>query len=173
MSLAQHWFEFEVKQNNATSKERLPADNYAEAIAKLRRIYPDGSFDLLREWKKEISPHPQGFGGLSGDAQSVRDMFSNKRGRSRPTEKKRHSEPPPPQKEEPTPTSKPAESPWWEMLGLPEDASLDQAKKAYIHLVKQYHPDKVRDLGPELQELAERKTLQILKAFNDAKKQLR
>lgn len=35
--------------------------------------------------------------------------------------------------------------PWWQVLGLPEGATLDQAEARYRELVKQHHPDRGGD----------------------------
>jgi DnaJ-domain-containing protein 1 len=42
--------------------------------------------------------------------------------------------------------------------------SIEQARFTYRNLMRQYHPDRVAHLGPELRELAERKA----KEFNIA-----
>ena len=59
---------------------------------------------------------------------------------------------------------------WWEVLGVPEEASLEEAKAAYRTRVKQYHPDRVAGLGQEFSELAERKTRQLNDAIEEAKR---
>jgi DnaJ domain len=59
---------------------------------------------------------------------------------------------------------------WWEVLGVPEEASLEEAKVAYRTRVKQYHPDRVAGLGAEFSELAERKTRQLNDAIEEAKR---
>jgi hypothetical protein len=41
--------------------------------------------------------------------------------------------------------------PWWQVLGIPDGSTLDEAKVAYYTKVKQYHPDKVIGLGEEFQ----------------------
>jgi len=53
-------------------------------------------------------------------------------------------------------------------LGILESASVEEIKTAYRVLVAQYHPDKVASLGPELRELAERKTVEINTAYTQA-----
>jgi hypothetical protein len=58
--------------------------------------------------------------------------------------------------------------PWWEVLGVSERSSLDEAKAAYK--IKQYHPDRVVGLGEELQQLADRKTKELNEAFNEARR---
>lgn len=51
------------------------------------------------------------------------------------------------------------------VLGVNRGASKDEVKKAYREKMAQYHPDKVAHLGPELQELARRKALEINQAY--------
>ena len=46
-------------------------------------------------------------------------------------------------------------------FGLNEDAKFEQVKTAWRELVKQYHPDKVAHLGPDLRSLADSKTKEI------------
>ena len=52
----------------------------------------------------------------------------------------------------------------YEVLGLKENASADEIKKAYRELVKKYHPDKYRD-NP-LSDLAENKMQEINEAYD-------
>ncbi len=52
-----------------------------------------------------------------------------------------------------------------EILGVDSNASLEDIKKAYYQLVKQYHPDLVDNLGPELKMLARTRTTQINEAY--------
>ena len=59
------------------------------------------------------------------------------------------------------------------VLGLEPEASLDDVKTAYQQLVQQYHPDRVADLGPELQEVADRKTKELNAAYTLLKKKRR
>jgi hypothetical protein len=56
------------------------------------------------------------------------------------------------------------------ILGVPPNASQTQIRAAYRELVAQYHPDKVAQLGPELQRLAARKTQQINDAYRSLKR---
>jgi len=62
------------------------------------------------------------------------------------------------------PTPKPAAPSPWDVLGIEPGASPEAIKAAYQNKIRQYHPDKVADLGPELRELAETHS----KAINDA-----
>ena len=50
------------------------------------------------------------------------------------------------------------------LLGLEGKLTKAQIRKRYLHLVMQYHPDRVSGLGDELRDLADRKT----KMFNEA-----
>ena len=57
---------------------------------------------------------------------------------------------------------------WYEVLGVPAYASLDQVKLAYRRKIAQYHPDKTSGLGSELRALAETKTKEINTAYDAA-----
>ncbi len=50
------------------------------------------------------------------------------------------------------------------VLGVPPGASSEQIGEAYRERMKEYHPDRVASLGPELRELAHRKTVEIQRA---------
>lgn len=54
----------------------------------------------------------------------------------------------------------------YKILEVEPNASIEEIKKAYKAKVKQYHPDLVQNLGREIQELANRKLLEINYAFN-------
>lgn len=54
---------------------------------------------------------------------------------------------------------------WFEVLGVSPTASPYEIKAAYKVSMKQYHPDLVASLGPELRELAESKTKEINAAY--------
>ncbi len=69
--------------------------------------------------------------------------------------------PPAPPAADPTP-------PWWEVLGVSEQASPEEIREAYRSLIAQYHPDKVATLGPEIREVALRKSQQITEAYRAA-----
>lgn len=57
---------------------------------------------------------------------------------------------------------------WYEVLGVPVYASLDEVKLAYRRKIAQYHPDKTSGLGSELRALAEAKTKEINTAYDTA-----
>ncbi len=56
---------------------------------------------------------------------------------------------------------------WHEVLGVAPSASLPEIRSAYRSLMSQYHPDKVASLGPELRDLAERKSREITQAYRE------
>jgi DnaJ domain len=58
--------------------------------------------------------------------------------------------------------------PWWEILGIPEQSTVEDVKTAYYAKIKQFHPDIVTGLAKEFQELAERKTKEINQAYRQA-----
>lgn len=57
----------------------------------------------------------------------------------------------------------------YKILNVNPDDSIEIIKKAYRELATKYHPDKVANLGPEIQQLAEEK----FKAINDAYQKIR
>ncbi|MGD0591182.1 MAG: DnaJ domain-containing protein [Bacteroidota bacterium] len=56
-------------------------------------------------------------------------------------------------------------------MGLTGKISKSKVKQAYFDLIAQYHPDKVQHLGKELQDLANRKSKEIIEAYNYFKKE--
>lgn len=59
---------------------------------------------------------------------------------------------------------------WFRILGTTESATSNEIAIAYRLKIRQYHPDKVATLGPELRELAESKSKQINAAYDYALK---
>jgi len=53
----------------------------------------------------------------------------------------------------------------WEILGVGEGADRAAVKAAYQRKIREYHPDRVADMAPELQRLAEERTKQINAAY--------
>jgi DnaJ-domain-containing protein 1 len=51
------------------------------------------------------------------------------------------------------------------VLGIPRSADRTEVKDAYRRLMGQYHPDKVAHLGPELREVAHRKSQEVARAY--------
>jgi hypothetical protein len=60
----------------------------------------------------------------------------------------------------------------YEILGIAENASREEIISAHRQLVKQYHPDLLRSLGPKLQKLGHEETQLLNKAKDDALKRL-
>jgi DnaJ-domain-containing protein 1 len=73
------------------------------------------------------------------------------------------SAPPPEQNREHQST----EPTWYEILGVPFDATAAEIKFSYRTLMSQYHPDKVATLGDELKTVAERKSKEINGAYEE------
>src|SRR4051812_47877797 len=76
--------------------------------------------------------------------------------------------------EEPEP-EKPGESPkstrveaWYVVLGVGQNASFEEIRGAFRREMSKYHPDRVANLGPELQALAELRAKAINKAYGEA-----
>jgi len=56
------------------------------------------------------------------------------------------------------------------ILELPENATIEMIKSAYKQKMMEYHPDRVSNLGKELQNLADMKTKEINQAYEFLKK---
>ena len=73
----------------------------------------------------------------------------------------------------PQPAKKPAFKPQliaierspYEVLELEEGASAEEVQAAWERLVHQNHPDRVKDMGPEIRETAARMTERINEAY--------
>jgi DnaJ-domain-containing protein 1 len=75
-------------------------------------------------------------------------------------------------KAEPEPAPpKPAAKPAHEVLGVAKGASAEEAKRAYLELVKQVHPDRSDALSPEMKRLAEARTKEINDAYDRFREQ--
>lgn len=55
----------------------------------------------------------------------------------------------------------------YQVLGLRRGATRREVRTAYLALIKQYHPDQVAHLGPELGELASRKARDLNRAYEE------
>lgn len=98
---------------------------------------------------------------LFGGYWVVSFLFS--RGRPRPGP---GTAPPPPSE----PETGGAAAHWAEVLGVSPDASAEEIRRAYQQRIGEYHPDKVATLGPEMRDLAERKSQAINVAFDEARR---
>ena len=57
---------------------------------------------------------------------------------------------------------------WFRILEVAESASKDEIASAYKQKIRQYHPDKVANLGPEIRQIAEAKSKEINTAYDHA-----
>jgi len=62
-------------------------------------------------------------------------------------------------------TDKEKEAYYARVIDLRGKVTKSEIRQKYLQLIAQYHPDKVQHLGPELRELAERKTKEINAAY--------
>lgn len=62
------------------------------------------------------------------------------------------------------------ESTWYDVLGVNPQASAEEIHRAYRVKIGKYHPDKVAQMGPELQILAGEMTQKINVAYEQALK---
>ncbi|MCX6234493.1 MAG: TerB family tellurite resistance protein [Bacteroidetes bacterium] len=59
----------------------------------------------------------------------------------------------------------------YKVLEISPDASDEEVKKAYRHMALKYHPDKVANLGTDVQKSANEKFRQLNQAYEDIKNQ--
>jgi hypothetical protein len=57
---------------------------------------------------------------------------------------------------------------WWDVLDVSPDANTSDIRGSYLRKMRQYHPDRVAGLAPELIELAERRTKSLNGAYAEA-----
>lgn len=57
---------------------------------------------------------------------------------------------------------------WFVVLGVAQSAAADQVKEAYRTLIKQNHPDRVRDMSPAIRNCAEAETKKLNAAYRQA-----
>lgn len=57
---------------------------------------------------------------------------------------------------------------WHLVLGVSNQASLEEVRSAYQRKISQYHPDKLVGLGPEFIVIAEAKTKALNRAYQTA-----
>jgi DnaJ like chaperone protein len=62
----------------------------------------------------------------------------------------------------------PLEKSWYEILEVSPSSSLDEIKLAYKKKISMYHPDKVSSMGPEFNEIAQKKSKEINSAYDEA-----
>jgi hypothetical protein len=65
-------------------------------------------------------------------------------------------------------SSNPPAPSWFVVLGVSEDAGLEEIERAYRAKISQYHPDKVAQMGEDIRQLAEAKSKDINVAYETA-----
>ena len=55
--------------------------------------------------------------------------------------------------------------PFYELLDVAADASIDEIKRAFRREIAKYHPDKVQHLGKEFQDIADSKAADLTRAY--------
>ncbi len=78
----------------------------------------------------------------------------------------------PPRSQPPPQAPRPGQAPWHQVLGVSPKATRSEIAGAYRALISQYHPDKVTRLGPEIRAVAERKSAEINRAYEQALRSL-
>jgi DnaJ like chaperone protein len=64
--------------------------------------------------------------------------------------------------------ARPIAETWFLILEVAETAGKDEIASAYKQKIRQYHPDKVASLGPEIRHIAETKSKEINAAYDYA-----
>lgn len=59
---------------------------------------------------------------------------------------------------------------WYDVLGVDQDCSTEEIRRAYRQKIAGYHPDRMAGLGPDLLELAEERSKEINAAYRAALK---
>jgi DnaJ-domain-containing protein 1 len=87
---------------------------------------------------------------------------------ARKSQESRPEQPEPPPSASSPSAPRPGQAPWHQVLGVSPDATRAEIASAYRSLISQYHPDKVTRLGPEIRAVAERKSAELNRAYEQA-----
>ncbi len=104
--------------------------------------------------------------GLAGGYMIVIRVMENERGRSGSQKRWGRSSSGSAGNTQPDDSNIPAN--WFRILEVPETATREQIVSAYQKMIRQYHPDRVAQMGPEIREVAERKSKAINAAYDYA-----
>lgn len=135
--------------------------------AHYRYIYADSLYKLgfLDESIRNFRKVARLFPGYNGVEERIQRLVSERR-RTRERDGEQ------PKRTQPETTRQSSLDAAFLSLGLPRSAQLPEATKAYRELISQYHPDRVSNLGPELRELALRKTQELTEAYRTVRSAL-
>ncbi|MCI0570428.1 MAG: J domain-containing protein [Myxococcaceae bacterium] len=100
----------------------------------------------------------------AADAAAPEDDEGDAPSESAASEPERDAEPEPGAREAPA-SPAPVEPSPWDVLGVTPGTPLPEVRRAYLGLVAQYHPDKVAQLGPKLQAVAQEETRRLNAAW--------
>lgn len=177
-----HWFWRDLTTTKAEALIREPADQTppgADVIAETwLHVRVDGTpdrryssnpranvvqyIDLRLHNKGEVVLHMRLISERAADIVDRLISGRSSEGSARPASSSARSAPPPH-----PPTDGPSKRTAHEVLGVPVSADQATIRKAYIELVKQYHPDRVANLAPEIKELAGRRMREINRAYEE------
>lgn len=133
---------------------------------------------LVRRWWRSVLKARQERAARLQQAEQLREAEAQQRetkgqreaeAQQRETERRRRD--PETQQEQGAPskvTDKPRE--WWEVLGVPMHATLEEITRQYRQGMRLYHPDRVSGLAPEIVCIAEQRTKELNAAYAQARR---
>jgi TPR repeat protein len=129
-----------------TGRGGLPKDE--REAARLYKLAADqGNAWAQREYEKKLEQQRQ---------QQRREQETRQREREQEARREQHSR------------TKQQPEEWWEVLGVSKSARLDDINDAHRRKIKLWHPDRLHGLAPELVRMAEEKTKELNRAFEQA-----
>ena len=161
MALKTKWFLYRIMlEDNSVVFEKVPAENEQLAKARIWRIYPHAQFVTLRQVTETEALNFNFRTQTTGKPQPKKEDKHARRF-ARADGGRQH-----PKAQRAEPQSLPE---CFKILGVPANASVVEIRMAYHKLLKAYHPDKVARLGADLIMLANEKTQEINRAYEEAR----
>jgi DnaJ-domain-containing protein 1 len=59
---------------------------------------------------------------------------------------------------------------WWEVLGVSQNACLEEINQHYRQAIRMNHPDKVSEMAPEIHRACRTRTKELNAAYSEAKR---